>query len=298
MLIAVAIIGYLVGHGHTGGGSSERLRTASAARVLLNYPSGWRLAAAAPAIPGLTIAHPVVLAPGGDATRAGLITGQLPAGEPSPLPRSFVAGMRRLPDTAVVDLLEVQAYRYSRLSVPGFNQTLTLYAIPNSAGNPTVVACYASAPISAFMRTCEGVVATLTLAGQSQSYDLTPEPVYAGELRASISALDGQRVALRREMRPGAPAATVRRLATSLAGAFAATGTALSRLEPSSTSRPAQAALSASILAARDAYTALASAENAEGPSSSADARRRVYEAEKSVDGALESFALLGYQQA
>src|SRR6202011_4437572 len=108
-------------------------------------------AAAAPAIPGLTIAHPVVLAPGSDATRAGLITGQLPAGEPSPLPRSFVAGMRSLPDAAVVDLVEVQAYRSSRLSIPGFDQTLTLYAIPNSAGNPTVLACYASAALSAFM---------------------------------------------------------------------------------------------------------------------------------------------------
>lgn len=296
VLVLVAIAGYVVGHAGSAGAPAEKLGTASVAGLLLHYPAGWRPAAAAPAIPGLSIAHTVVLAPGGDGAHAGLLTGQLPAGGPSPLPRQFVARMRWLPVTAVVDLLEVQAYRYARLSIPGFDQMLTLYAIPNPSGNPTALACYASSAFSADMRACEQIVATLTLVGQSQNYDLTPEPRYASQLSASIGALNGQRVALRREMRPGAAPAIVQRLAVRLAAGFANAAAALSALEPSSATKQAQATLSGSILQARDAYTALAAAAQAGNPSASAAARRLVYEAETSVNAALENFALLGYK--
>jgi hypothetical protein len=296
VLAAVAILGYLAGHARTGAASAQKMHTASVAGVLLDYPSDWRPAAAAPVIPGLSLAHPVVLAPGGEAAHAGLLIGQLPAGEPTPLPRQFVARMRWLPDTAVVALLEVQAYRYARLSVPGFDQVLTLYAIPNPAGNPTALACYASAAFSASMRTCERVVAALTLVGQSQSYDLTPEPGYAGALGTSIRALDGQRVALRRELLPGTAPPVVQALATRLAAGFAGAAASIATLEPSSATKQAQATLSATILNARNAYTALAAAAQAENPSLSAAAGRMVSEAETSVNAALENFTLLGYK--
>jgi hypothetical protein len=295
-LLAVALVGYLIGHAHSGAASQEKLRTASAAHVLLAYPSSWRAAAAAPEIPGLAIAHALVLAPGGDSAHAGLLAGDVPAGEPSPLPRPFVARLRLLPDTTVVNLLEVQAYRYARLSIAGFEPALTLYAIPNPAGTPTVLACYASAGFSAYMRRCEQIVTTLTLVGQWQNYDLTPELGYAAKLRASIGALDERRVALRRELRQGAPPAIVQRLATRLAAGFADAAAALSTLEPSSATQQAQATLSASITQARDAYAALAAAAYAESSSLSADARSRVYVAEAGVNVALESFALLGYK--
>lgn len=273
--------------------------TASVAGVQLDYPSSWQTAASVPEIPGLAMAHAAVLAPHGDAGQAGLITGQLPAGEPSPLPGTFVARMRQLPETTVVSLLEVRAYRYAKLSIRGFDRDLTLYAIPNPGGaDSTALACYASAQLAADMRTCQQIVATLTLVGQSQSYDLTPEPTYARRLSASIAALDGQRVALRREMSAQATPPTVQRLAARLAAQFDIAATSLAALEPSAATGQAQIVLSSSILRARDAYSALAAAAGAASLPRMTVARQHVYEAETSVDNALESFSLLGYEQA
>ena len=51
-LVAVAILGYIVGHARSQGASAETMRTAFAANVVLDYPSGWRPATGAPGIPG------------------------------------------------------------------------------------------------------------------------------------------------------------------------------------------------------------------------------------------------------
>jgi hypothetical protein len=298
VFLAIAIIGYMAGHSRSAAAVKEKLLTASIAGLQLDYPSSWQAAAAAPQIPGLAIAHASVLAPRGDASQAGLITGQLPAGEPSPLPAAFVASMRQLPQTTVVSLLEVRAYRYSGLSIRGFDRSLTVYAIPNPGNSDSnVLACYASAALAAEMQTCQQIVATLTLVGQSQSYDLTPEPAYAQRLSASIALLDGQRVASRREMSAHATPATLQRLATRLAVAFGVAATSLGALESSAATDQAQIVLSSSILHARDAYRALATAAGAASSSGMTAARAQVYEAETHVDNALESFALLGYQQ-
>lgn len=299
VLAAVAIVGYMAGHRASAAPARERMLTASFAGVQLDYPSGWQTAAAVTEIPGLSMAHAAVLAPHGDASQAGLITGQLRAGEPSPLPGPFVALMRKLPETKVVSLLEVRAYEYSRLSIRGFDRDLTLYAIPNPGGaDSTALACYASAARAADMQTCQQIVATLTLVGQSQSYDLTPEPAYARQLSSSIALLDGQRVALRREMSAHAAPATVQRLAARLAGELAKAGASLSALQPSLATNQAQVTLSGAILRARDAYRALSAAAGGAGQPGFTAARQHVYEAETSVNNALESYALLGYQPA
>jgi hypothetical protein len=295
ILAAVAIVGFLIGHAHSRSASPVENRMFSTSRFLLDYPSGWRRAAGGPEIPGLPLMHAVVLAPGGEASHAGLVVAQLAGGEASPLPRSFVASMPRLPSIAVVDLLEVQAYRYAQLEIPGFSQSLTLYAIPNPAGNETVLACYAAAAFSDQLRACDQIVATVTLAGQAQSYDLTPEPAYARELSSAIAGLNAQRLDLRRMMGPGAPPAVVAALASRLAARFADTAAGLTTLEPSLIARRAQAALSKAIVGARRAYTALAAA--AGSPSRSQLARQQVYQAEADVNAALADFSLLGYAQ-
>jgi hypothetical protein len=297
IFVVVAIIGYLAGHGRSHRASAERMLTASAASVLLEYPSRWQPASAAPAIPGLSISHSIVLAPGGDPMHAGLVAGQLLGGEPSALPLPFTALLRKLPDTEVVDLLGNQAYRYARLSVPGFAPELTLYTIPSPGGNATALACYAASGFAAEMRTCEQIVSTLTLVGQSQSYDLTPSASYARQLTASIGRLDQQRLALRAEMGTHATFGTIQRAASRLASLFAAAAESLSALEPSLAAGRAQATLAASLLAARDAYTAFANAAGIGGPTALAAARKQVEQAETAVDSALEGFALLGYKQ-
>jgi hypothetical protein len=304
LFVAVAILGYLLGHDRARVSSEAKNHTISAANVLLVSPADWQQAAAAPEIPGLSIAHQVVLAPDGDAAHAGLLTGQLSGDEPSLLPRELIARMRSLPKTEVVDLVETQGYRYARLSVQGFDRILILYAIPRPGSEPTVLACYASAGFSADIRTCEQIVATVTLVGEAPnyapvpepSYDLIPEPRYANALSASIAALEGQRVTLRRELASGAEPGTVQRLATRLAAGFADTAASLAQLKPSLATSQAQATLSRSILRARDAYAALAAAAAAGSPARFVAARGEVDEAEASISAALEGFALLGYR--
>jgi hypothetical protein len=295
VLVTVAILGYVAGHDRSRTAPVETRRsTIAAAGVLLAYPSGWRPARAAAAIPGLSLANSVSLAPDGDGADAGLLVGQLPQSEPSLLPRAFVARMRSLPDTEIVDLVDTQSYKYPSLSIKGFDRMLNLYTIPNSKGNPTVLACYAPASLSADMRACEQIVATLTLAEQSSSYDLVPEPEYARRLSASIDALEGQRVAARRKMSAGASPRKVQQLATRLAAGFSGEAVSLSLLEPPSVTGQVQAKLSQAILQARNAYESLAA--GAQSPARAATAQKQVDEAEASVDAVLESFALLGYR--
>ena len=298
LLAAAAIVGYLAGHSDSSGASKRAIRTLSAANVLLEYPSDWQRSTPTPEIPGLPVANAVVLAPRGDVAQAGLLVGRLPEGEASPLPESFVARVGQLPDTQVVNLLEIQAYKYAEPGVPGFERKLTIYAIPAPAnGDGIVLACYASAAFSSYIRACQQIVATATLVGQSQLYELTPQPAYARQLSASLEALNGQRVALRREMDARATPATAQRVATRLAEAFDSAGASLSALEPPAAAHQAQTTLSHAISRAHEAYAALAAAAGEEGSARFPAGRAQVYEAEASVNSALEGFALLGYQQ-
>lgn len=298
VLVAVAILGYLVGHRHSPSTHPERTLSASVANVVLNYPASWSSAAAAPSIPGLTLNHAIALAPRGDASHAGLIAGQLPGSEASALPRSFVSQLRGLPETSIVELLGNQAYRYARLAVPGFDHELTLYTVPNPGGEAAALACYSSTGFAAQMRTCEHVIATLTLIGQAQSYELTPSPDYARALNASIQTLDQQRLALRSEIAVPVAGATLQRASARLSSAFAHAADAVSALEPSLSAARAQSELEAALLKARDAYAALAAAASAGEAEALTASRTQVYEAEAAVDEALAQFTLLGYKAA
>jgi hypothetical protein len=294
-LIAVAIVAFLAGHSGAKSSAPESLRSASNANVALDYPSEWRLVRDAAGIPGLPIGHPILLAPHGDAARAGLVVGSLPSGESSPLPEGFVASLPRPPETQIVNLLEVQASRYAQLSAPGFAHALTVFVIPDLGASPTALACYASTAGSADMRACEQTVATATLAGQSQTYELAPDTVYARRVSAVIVSLDALRAALKRELRPQATAESVQSLAGRLAGGFADSAASLAALEPPLGAGRAQAALSASLLRAHEAYDALASAAGEESAAGYVIARNRVSVAEANVNSVLEGFALLGY---
>jgi len=298
VLGAVAIAGYLVGHRPPPSPAREPTLTASVAAALLDFPASWQPSTAVPAIKGLPIEHPLLLVPAGSGGQAGLLAGALPAGERSPLPSQFLAAAGRQPQTSVVNLQEAQAYRYAGLTVPGSSQALVLYVIPNPGASPTALACYAAPAVARYLQACEHVIARLTLVGQSQTYEPTPQPTYAGQLSAAILALDQTRTKLRRAMGPRAQPPAVVRLAGRLARAFARAGASVSSLEPSIPTGGAQAVLSGAILRAHAAYAALAAAAHRRDEAAFASARTRVLEAETGVDQALDGFGLLGYQPA
>ncbi len=294
MLIAVAILGYVAGH-YSGKSGSPENQAQKGADVALGYPAGWRMARIAPGIPQLSVANVIVIAPKGEAERAGLMLGGLPAGELAPLPRRFMHALHRLPVPEIVNLVETQAYKYSRLDVPGYDKQLTLFVIPNPGRRPMLFACYASAGSSAEMRACEQSVATVTAVGEPQAYELTPEPRYASAISATVSTLDDLRAALKRELSPDVTVATAQRLATELAEGFATATGALDRLHPSIVAEPVHAALTDAARRAHDGYVALASAIGERDVTRYQSAQKAVAGAEADVDAALGSFVLLGY---
>jgi hypothetical protein len=296
LLLSAAILGYLVGHGHARAPVRERSLTASAANVLLQVPGSWQVVSSAPAVPGLSLAQSIALAPGGNSAQAGLLAGALPAGESSPLPKGLLGRTRTLPAIAVVGLQEVQAYRYTNFDIPGYDRTLELYVVPNPGGQANALACYGSSAQAAELSVCRHMVATLTLAGQSRNFDLTPEPAYAAALDAAISRLDRVRAALRHGMAPGTAPQTVHRLSLRLAGAFAQAAKSVGSQQATLATGQAQSALSAALVRARGAYGALAAAAEHGSEAGFAVAHGQVDEAERAVDGALASFALLGYR--
>jgi hypothetical protein len=299
VLLAVAVLGYLAGHTHSHSAAPQRPpRAVTSGNVVLDYPAGWRAVSADARIPNLTLTRPSAIAPGGAVASAGLLVGTLPSGELAPLPRAFVAKLRRAPSTEIVNLLEVQAYRYARLSVPGFDKVLSLFVIPNRGGAPTALACYAPSASSAYMLACERSVAAATVTGQLQGYQLTPDPTYAAQISAAIAALDRVRVSLKHDLSPKVSAATAQQLARRLASGYSVASSALAVLEPSAEAAPVQAALAGAINKARAGYDALAAAAGEQDVSAYETAQRDIAAAETDVDQALESFALLGYGTA
>src|ERR1700704_2202154 len=163
-LIAVAMLGYLAGHTRSHATVPRQPpRTVTSGNVVLDYPAGWRAVAAVLHIPNLVIARPSAIAPSGNAASAGLLVGTLPPGELAPLPRQFVMKLQRPPTTEIVNLLEIEAYRYAHLSVPRFGRSLSIFVIPNRGGSPTALACYAPSASSRYMLACERSVAAATV---------------------------------------------------------------------------------------------------------------------------------------
>jgi hypothetical protein len=299
-LVLAALFGYLLGHqpARSPVRASEPTSTTSVAGVLLQVPARWRGAGDSHEIPALELRDPVSFARGGNASGAGLVVGALPSGQTSPLPSTLLARLRHQPTTSVVELQEAQAYRYTDLSVAGSNNTVAIYVVPSPGSEPIALACYASPAQLAELVTCEHIVATLTLAGRSQSYDLTPQPEYAQQLDAAIATLDARRSALRTQMSATTSTGRVRHLAEGLAGAFAQAARALSGLETTLTNGAAQSALSGAILQAHSAYTALAKAAARRDVAAYAAERGQVEAAESAVNSALQAYSLLGYRSA
>jgi hypothetical protein len=292
-LLAVAYLGFLSGHSPVQ--RAELTREASSALGSLDYrsTSGWHPALGAPAVPSLAITPTLVLAPGGDSSRAGLILGRLES-RSNPLPPDFLARLRQLPHTEVVSLLNTQAYRYSYLSVPGYDQILTLYTIPNATTSTTAIICYAPARSPSYMEECQRLAATFTDAS-GVGLDLTPDVGYARQIRAAVERLDQLRVALRREIRPQATTASVSQLAGRLAGGVADVAKSIAAMQPPLPAEAAHAALLASLRSASKAYSTFAAAVGTGSTPEYASARVQIGDAEGRVDAALENFALLGY---
>lgn len=306
VLLAVAVVGYLLGGSHAGAGVPAAKTTfiahtaAVSNPVVLEYPSAsnWQVASGAPELSGLPIAQSLVLAPAGNAHDAGLLAGQMSVRNPTPLPVRFLASLSGVPRGEVVSLLTTQAYRYARLTPSQSKFKITLYVIPGVSGNAATIACYAarSAAASSYLDACERLVGKLTLQVEAQSQILPPNVEYADKVSEVMVRVDKLRAEVRPGMRSGAAPVTVSALASRLAGGFSQALRSLSAIQPPSPVSLAQVTLSKALTEARAAYLALASAAGADGQARYEAARARVYNAEAHIVSALKDYSLLGYE--
>ncbi|MGO9489557.1 MAG: hypothetical protein ACLQBB_11075 [Solirubrobacteraceae bacterium] len=298
-LVLAAVLGYLAGSHHVSTSTAShqdlggQARLASGSGLLLEYPIGWEQAAVPGTIPGLTLTHTVGLIPRGT-SGTGLISGVLPAAEPSPLPAAFLARLHGTPRAEVVSLLSAQAYRYTNLDLPGYQGTFELYVIPATSAPPRLLACYSPSAPSPQSQQCERIVSGLTLVGAAAP-SITPEPTYAGSLAAIVTALDSARVQARTDMSHSSSATSVAEPAAALASRFSAAAKAAGALEPPQPAVAAQTALVSALAGAGHAYGILAEAARTESVGEYDSERGEVESAERSVDSALKNFALLGY---
>jgi hypothetical protein len=299
-LLAVAIAGYLIGHRRPSARSSGATHEASNGVVSVTYPAGWEPVRGTPAMPGLAVGLPLVLAPAGHTGRAALVVGQLTVAHANPLPTSFLADLTRVPDAEVVDLPNGQAYRYSQLAAPGFATGFTLYAIPETSTSETVAICYSPTPSASAMHACEGIAATLTLLSpavevQAGGY-LTPKANYARSVKAALDELDRQRRELRPGILPGVARASAAELATSLAEGFSHADSSLAVVQPPPAALSAHHQLLEALSRGRRAYAALATAVSDGDSSAYAAAETQIDSAEAALASSLQSFALIGYR--
>jgi hypothetical protein len=303
VFVTVAIFGYLAGHGRSSAAPVERTAESSNAAVTITYPSGpgWRPAFVATPLPGISISEAVALAPAGDATRGGLVVGRLLGVGASPLPDQLLAHLRALPNAKVVGLASTQAYRYAGLRLTGDQRQVTLYTVPSSPASTTAIVCYSSPALTRYLRTCEQIAATLTIAtGRPQSelrsyYPLTPAPGYGREIRGAIARVDALLLTVRAQLQPGAARATASSLADRLAEGLTGTADSLSAVPPPAATARVHAALSDSLRRASAAYAALAAAVSVGDATAYAAARTEIYVAEAALSAALRDFALLAY---
>jgi hypothetical protein len=301
LLLAIAVLGYLAGHGHASSSHAPRLaREASNGAATLTYPASWRpLAAASAQLEGLHLTHALRLGPTAAPASAGLLVGQLAGARSEPLPTAFLASLTVVPHADVVSLAGTQAYRYTKVAPAGSSRSFVLYVIPNSPTAKTVALCYALPSAVQELRGCEDIVAGLTLLYPSSEAqaggDLTPDPAYAQRIAAAVARADALRVSLRAEIHAGASTAVASAAAAKLGQGLAAIAETVSTIQPPPAAGAAQTQLLEALSSSYSAYSSLATTLSGESSPAYEAAATQVQTAEAALSSALRNFALIGY---
>jgi serine/threonine protein kinase len=288
-IVVAAILGFVLGGSGgdetaTGGGAPAVVM--SNAAMKLKVPEGWAKAAA-PKVPGLTLAEPVAASGDGATAAFGLVHGD--ADNSTLLPAGLIQAAGAVPkdrDAVALGPDRLQAYRYRNVKLSGLDGAVTLYAVPTAQGVATL-AC---------LPACETVADTLQLNG-AEAFPVGPSPAYAKAVGSRLSALSKatakQNATLAKAKTPTAQAAAARKLQ-------AAHRTAAARLpknqQLSPADRGANARLRAALGGVAKAYgqAATAAAKNDKGGFKQAGAA--VTRAQRELAGAMAGLRAAGYE--
>jgi hypothetical protein len=195
-VIALAVVGYLVGSsGSSGTDTPANNSSASAGALTITFPDTWERVESAPPIPGLTFRDPISVAPKGGPAVGVMTAGTLTASDPSLLPASFKKALEDpAPKGEPVALGDLEAYRYTGLKPKNYPQQLAVYTVPTDAGVATIACSAAQAQATSFLPECERAASTLTLSG-TEAVDLGVPDAYAKALSSAIDKLQSGRAA-------------------------------------------------------------------------------------------------------
>jgi serine/threonine protein kinase len=284
VIAALLIGGFALGR-ETDSSSAPKVSVAQSGPISLAFPSAaWR-PARPPAIPGLGLEGPIALVSTDPHHPGTLVAGLAPDAEgPGLLPPQLRAGLNGAAPVRAVAAGPLRGLEYPSLPSSRVGRRISLLLVPTPQG-AAAVACLAPRvlPAGTTPADCSAVAATLRLHG------LRPLPLgqtggYASALSSTMTLLDGERLAGRRQLAAAQTRGEERRAARVLQTGFASAASQLAAIHPTPFARPAHAALVDAVRRAATAYDALAAATNG---GNYGRAAKRVDAAERNVDAAV-----------
>jgi hypothetical protein len=292
--LALLLGGFLLGrlaHGEPAAGPTG---VAIAGPIALSFPTDDWQATQPLEIAGLALTGPVGLTSVKGNDPGSLVAGiGRQARGARLLPPAFVQLLQRTPHREAVRLGPLAGFRYRDLRhrrVPG---SLTVYAVPTTAGVATI-ACVAPQADAEVLARCESVVSTLDLRG-AEALPLGPNQRYAAAVNTALTSLVTQRGEGRRALREAKTPAAQARAAEQLAAAYRAAVAGLGGASPGPIEEPYHRSIVAALGRAAEGYSALAAAAR--------DRQRLAYDrsaalverAEDSLDRAVRALERIGY---
>jgi hypothetical protein len=288
LAVAAGVAGFLVA-----GAADEPSRSslANVGRLQLEAPADW-LHPAEPDVPSsLPLAAAVVLGPR-DRSATRLVAGVA-------TPAATVAMLSRLgaspPSGELVELGRVQARRYRVPEQRGVAGPMTLYVAPTD-GRVATIACVADRAFVAasFMRRCEGVAASISLA-EGRFTPVGPSaPQRLGQARV-FRRLNAARSSYRSQVRQSRTPAALAEAARELALVHAREADAMRSLDFSGIARPGGLAAVRALRRAAAAYRSLAATAENRDRRGYAAARRSALAADAALRRGLQMLRLVGY---
>jgi serine/threonine protein kinase len=287
-VVVAAVIGFLVG----GSGGSEPASTLPAvtksnAAMKLKVPEAWA-DAAAPKVPGLTLADAKAAAGGGSTVLFG--TARDEANNSTLLPTGLLQAAGEVPknrEAVKVGPDGVEAYRYRDVKLNGLDKPVTLYAIPTTQGVVTV-ACVPSS------NSCDGVANTLELNGKP--FPVGPSEDYAKTVSAALGALNAKAAKASRALGKAKTPAAQAKATANLRDAYRKSAAGLRGGNLSPADRGANARLVAALNGLAKAYGQGAAAAKNNSKAGFKRAGAAVTTAQRELAGALEGLRAAGYE--
>jgi predicted Ser/Thr protein kinase len=294
--LALLAGGFLLGrlaHGDPGVGPTS---FAGAGPIVLSFQtSDWRFAPRPAAIEGLALPGAVGLTSIRKDQPGSLVAGVgREARGARLLPPAFVELLQRTPHREAVRLGSLAGFRYRDLRHRRLSGSLTVYAVPTTAGVATI-ACLSPRPNAPALQRCESVATTLALRG-ADPLPLGPNQRYAAAVNTALTSLEAQRSEGRRALSEARTPAAQARSADQLAAAYRAAAAGLGRAAPGPIEEPYHRSIAAAVDRAAGGYATLAEAARAHRRLDYDRAAAQVARAEDALDRAVRALERIGYK--